>query len=220
MKTAILAGSTGLIGAQVLQLLLMENSTSADRQVYDRVIALSRTPLALSHNKLTNLIVDFDSLEDYTTQLKGDDVYCCLGTTIKQAGSKAAFLKVDLDYPVSLARITRNQGAHQFLLVTALGANKDSSIFYNRVKGEVQEAIDQVGFESFHIFQPSMLVGPRTRPRRGEIIAQRLMKVVGVLIPRKYKAIESVKVARAMVATAGNSRKGNFVYESTDLQSF
>lgn len=213
MKTAILAGTTGLIGAQVLELLLKETA-------YDRVVALSRRPLGISHTKLTNLVLNLDELETYSSQLKGDDVYCCLGTTMKQAGSKEAFQKVDFHYPASLAKITRAQGAKQYLLVTALGANAHAAIFYNRVKGEVEQAIGKIGFEGLHIFRPSMLIGPRTEERAGEKTAQQAMQLVGFLIPKKYKAIDSAKVARAMVAVARQERKGTFVYESAGLQSF
>lgn len=213
MKTAILAGTTGLIGAQVLELLLHNHG-------YDRVVALSRKPLTASHPKLTNLVINFDELENYRDQLKGDDVFCCLGTTMKQAGSREAFKKVDFHYPVSLARIAKDQGAKQFLLVTALGANARSSIFYNRVKGEVQAEISKMAFKAFHIFQPSMLVGPRTQERTGERIAQHIMRYAGFLIPAKYKAIESAKVARAMIAIASQNQTGTFIYESAELQSY
>jgi uncharacterized protein YbjT (DUF2867 family) len=213
MKTAILAGTTGLIGAQVLELLLLDGN-------YDRVVALSRRPLTTSHPKLINLVLNFDELQRYSDQLKGDDVFCCLGTTMKQAGSKEAFQKIDFQYPVSLARIAKEQGAKQFLLVTAMGANANSVIFYNRVKGEVQSEISKMAFKAFHIFQPSMLMGARTRERRGEKIAQQIMKYAGFLIPAKYKAIESAKVARAMIAIAGENHTGTFAYESAELQSY
>ena len=212
MKTAILAGATGLIGSQLLPLLLREDS-------YNAVIALSRKPLMYSHSKLQNIIIDFDTLENNANQLKGDDVFCCLGTTMKQAGSQQAFRKVDLEYPVSLATISRRQGATQFLLVTAMGANKGSSIFYNRVKGEVQEAIESIGFETFRIFQPSMLVGPRIGKRAGERIGRVMMTAFSVLIPKKYKAIESIKVARAMVTLSKQVQRGIIIHESGELQS-
>lgn len=213
MKTAIVAGTTGLIGAQVLELLLHNND-------YDRVVALSRKPLTTSHPKLTNLVVNFDELQGHSDRLKEDDVFCCLGTTMKQAGSKEAFRKVDFHYPVSLARITKDHGAKQFLLVTALGANAHSSVFYNRVKGEVQAEISKMAFSAFHIFQPSMLVGSRIQERTGERIAQRIMQYADFLIPAKYKAIESAKVARAMIAIAAQNHTGTFIYESAELQSY
>lgn len=213
MRTAILAGTTGLIGAQVLALLLEDTA-------YDRVVALSRKPLLISHPKLTNLVLSLDDLGQYASEIGGDDVFCCLGTTMRQAGSKEAFQKVDFDYPLLLARVTKDQGAGKFLLVTALGANARSSIFYNRVKGEVQEAIVKIGFDAFHIFQPSMLVGNRTEVRTGEKVAQQVMKYAGFLIPRKYKAIESAKVARAMVAIAKQEGKGISIHESAELQAY
>jgi uncharacterized protein YbjT (DUF2867 family) len=213
MRTAILAGATGLIGSHVLQLLLKDPA-------YDQVIALTRKPLLWDDPKLKDTVVDFENLKDAADVLKGDDVYCCLGTTMKQAGSKEAFRKVDFEYPVSLAKSTKAQGARQFLLVTALGSDKNSSIFYNRVKGEVQEAIQTTGFEAYHIFQPSMLLGPRTDTRAGENIGQAVMKTLDFLIPKKYKAIEFAKVARAMVALAKENRKGIFFHESGALQNY
>ncbi len=213
MKTAIIAGATGLIGSQLLELLLNDGD-------YSQVIALSRKPAPWTHPKLQNLVVDFDKLGETGTALKGHDVYCCLGTTMKQAGSKEAFRKVDFDYPLSLAQITHQQGAKQFLLVTALGASKESSVFYNRVKGEVQEAIGLIGFESLHIFQPSLLLGHRLEKRKGEGGAEAVMKFLDVLIPKKYKAIESAKVARAMVAIAGRNAPGTLVHASGELQDY
>ncbi len=213
MKTAILAGATGLIGSKLLELLLNEDA-------YSRVVALSRKKLAVSNVKLLNLVVDFDNLQNYSSLLKGDDVFCCLGTTIKEAGSKDAFRKVDYDYPVSLAKTTHQEGARQFLLVSALGANKNSSIFYNRVKGEVQEAVEKMEFEGLHIFQPSLLLGLRVKKRTGEYLGKMVMNTFGFFIPEKYKAIESVKVARSMLTIANRQKQGTFIYESGELQSF
>lgn len=213
MKTAIIAGATGLIGSQLLELLLTTDT-------YTHVIVLSRKPLTRTHPKLHNFQVDFEQLDEYTIQLKGDDVYCCLGTTMKQAGSKEAFHKVDFEYPVAVAAITRQRGARQFFIVTALGANKDSSFFYNRVKGEVQEAVGKMGFESLHIFQPSLLLGHRTEKRRGEGAGEVVMKGLDFLIPKKYKAIESAKVARAMIGFALKNMSGTFIHVSEELQDY
>lgn len=213
MKTAVLAGATGLIGSAVLDLMLRDGS-------YFKVIALSRKPLHAKDPKLLNLVVDFEKLADYASQLKADDVYCCLGTTIKQAGSKEAFRKVDLDYPVSLAATTLAQGAGQFLLVSAMGAKRDSSIFYNQVKGEVQDRIQALHFKAFHIFQPSLLVGPRATPRLGERVAAAMVKAFQFAVPKKYQPIESVRVARAMLAVAHHNKSGKFIYTSDVLQGF
>ncbi len=213
MAVAVIAGTTGLVGNLLLDLLLNDEH-------YARVIALSRKPLDRQHPKLHNLVVDFDRLEEYAEQLKADDVFCCLGTTIRQAGSQAAFRKVDFDYPLNLARVTREQGAKQYLLVTALGSDKASSIFYNRVKGEVQEAIRLVGFDSYHIFQPSMLLGDRKESRAGEGVGKAVMTTLDFLIPKKYKAIDAVKVARGMVAVAKENQTGAHVYVSGELQDY
>lgn len=213
MAVAVIAGTTGLVGNLLLDLLLNDEH-------YARVIALSRKPLDRQHPKLQNLVVDFDRLEEYAAQLRADDVFCCLGTTIRQAGSQAAFRKVDFDYPLNLARVTKEQGAKQYLLVTALGSDKTSSIFYNRVKGEVQEAIGLVGFNSYHIFQPSMLLGDRKESRTGEGVGKAVMTSLDFLIPKKYKAIDAVKVARGMVAVAKQNQAGAHAHVSGELQDY
>jgi uncharacterized protein YbjT (DUF2867 family) len=211
MKTALVAGATGLIGQQLVQSLL-------DDPYYEKVKAISRKPLNIQNSKLENLILDYDTLSQHTG-LKADDVYCCLGTTIRVAKTKEAFRKVDFDYPLTLAQTAKEQGASQFLLVSALGADKNSSIFYNKVKGEVEESIRQVSYRSTHIFQPSLLLGDRKEQRSGEGAATTFFKVFGFLIPAKYKAIDSVKVARAMVAMAKRNEPGIHIHESREMQS-
>jgi uncharacterized protein YbjT (DUF2867 family) len=210
-KVALLAGSTGLIGNQLLELLLAD-------KYYSKIIALSRKPLAITNPKLENIVVEVEQLEKH--QLKADDVFCCLGTTMKQAGSKAAFRKVDFDYPLQLAKVLKTNGAQQFLLVSALGANKKSGIFYNQIKGEIEEAITSVGFRTLHIFRPSLLLGARKDHRGGEEAAKVFYKIFGFLIPKKYQGLESIKVARAMQALAKKEISGVFVYESNALQEY
>jgi uncharacterized protein YbjT (DUF2867 family) len=212
-KVALVVGTTGLIGAQLLDLLLGDNR-------YTRVIALSRKPLAVNHKKLDNVVVDFKQLSEYADRVKADDVFCCLGTTMKQAGSKEAFHKVDFEYPFEIAKMTRKLGAKQYLLITALGANKKSSFYYNRVKGEIEEAIDGLGFESYHIFRPSFLEGNRVYSRAGEDATKVFFKIFGFLVPKKFKAIDSVKVAHAMLMKVKEESQGKFIHESDVLQSF
>jgi uncharacterized protein YbjT (DUF2867 family) len=213
MRTAILAGATGLIGSHLLELLLNDKH-------YTRVIALSRKPLEQKGDELRNLVLDFDNINSRSAELQGDDVFCCLGTTMKQAGSREEFRKVDFGYPVALADATKRAGARQFLLVSAQGANSKSMIFYNRVKGEVEEALQKFGFESLHIFRPSLLVGARRQERRGEKAFGAIMGALNFAIPGKYKPIEGAKVARAMLMVARMGTKGNFVYGSEDLQAY
>ncbi|MBL7857884.1 MAG: NAD(P)H-binding protein [Cyclobacteriaceae bacterium] len=212
MKTALLAGSTGLIGKQLLDLLL-----KSDR--YSKVIALTRNDLP-EHPKLEVVKIEFNKLNEWADKLIADDVFCCLGTTMAKAGSKDAFYQVDFFYPFLIAKTTHAKKAKQYLVVSALGANKESSIYYNRVKGEVEEAISQVGFDTVHIFRPSLLLGPRSEKRSGEQAAQLFYQFFGFLIPKKYKAIQSAKVAHAMLEFAAQDKRGTFIHESKELQDF
>jgi len=213
MKTALIAGSTGLIGKQLLQLLLNDAA-------YGKVKAVTRKPLDIQHPKLENIVLNFDALTESGEVLQADDVFCCLGTTIRIAKTKEAFRKVDYDYPVNLASVTKSLGATQYLLISALGADKSSSVFYNRVKGEVEEGIKAISFTSFHIFRPSLLLGDRIEERAGEGAATTFFKIFGFLVPLKYKAIESIKVARSMLAIAKASQAGFHIHESIELQKF
>jgi uncharacterized protein YbjT (DUF2867 family) len=213
MKTALIVGATGLIGKQVLQLLLSDSH-------YHKIVTITRKPLDITHQKHENIIVDFDKLSACGSSLKTDDVFCCLGTTIRIAKTKEAFRKVDFDYPVEVARLAKKFGVEQYLLVSALGADKHSKIFYNRVKGEVEDAITQVGFRTLHIFRPSLLLGKREEERAGEGAATVFFKLFGFLVPRKYKAIDSAKVARAMLDNAKSGEAGVFIHESHSIQGY
>ncbi|MBS1487197.1 MAG: oxidoreductase [Bacteroidetes bacterium] len=212
-KTALLAGSTGLVGAQLLELLLGDER-------YTKVIAISRTPLSLSNSKLENVVCELHQLASYAEKFSADDVFCCLGTTIKKAKTKEAFRAVDYEAPLQLAQIAHQQGAQKFILVSALGANKNSSVFYNRVKGEVEEAVSAVGFKSCHIVRPSLLLGSRVEQRSGEDAAKIFFKLFGWAVPNKYRAIESIRVARAMVAMAQQEMQGIKIHESKELQAY
>jgi uncharacterized protein YbjT (DUF2867 family) len=213
MKTALIAGSTGLIGSQLLDLLL-----ESDR--YQKVIALTRHDLGKNHPKLVQLEIDFDKLSDHLKDFRLDDVFCCLGTTMAKAKSKEVFYQVDFYYPLLIAKTARELGAKQYLLVSALGANKDSAVYYNRVKGEVEEAIQNTEYNCMHIFRPSLLLGERQEKRSGEVAAKTFFTIFGFLMPAKYKAIDSAKVARAMLHFAKLEQKGFFIHESKELQSF
>ncbi|MEQ8302570.1 MAG: oxidoreductase [Cyclobacteriaceae bacterium] len=211
MKTALVAGATGLVGRQLVSMLV-------ESERYERIKCLTRTPVVYKSAKIINLVADLDSLPSQTESLKADDIFCCLGTTMKVAGSEEAFRQVDFDYPLRLAKLCKEQGAKQFLLVSALGADSDSKVFYNQVKGEVEAAISKVDFQSFHIFRPSLLLGPRTEQRAGEKAAKVVMNVFDFLIPKKYKAIESSKVARAMLRSASEDLPGKHMHESHEMQ--
>ena len=212
MKTALVAGSTGLIGQQLIQLLI-------ESPLYEKVIAITRQDLP-GHPKLVQIKIEFGNITESSEKIKADDVFCCLGTTMAKAGSKEKFRQVDFYYPYLLAKTTYATGAKQYLIVSALGANKSSSIFYNEVKGEVEEAVSAVGFDAVHIFRPSLLLGHRPEKRAGEDAAKLFYRIFGFLIPKKYNAISSLKVARAMLYFATQNKKGTFIHESGELQQF
>ena len=203
MKTAIIAGASGLIGSHLLNNLLENNQ-------YDKIIALLRKEIPFHSPKLLQVIVDYNNLESINDYLKCDDVFCCLGTTIKKAGSQDEFYKVDFQYCLNLAIETHKNGASNFYLVTALGANANSKVFYNSVKGKLENAIQNIGFNSYYIFRPSILLGNRNEFRLGEKIMQMIMKPFSKLMfgsMKKYAAIESKQVAKAMYWLAISNKK-------------
>lgn len=211
-KIALVAGATGLVGRQVVELLLGDSR-------YRQVMVIARRPLDFQHSRLITLLVkDFDGLAQH--EWHAHDVFCCLGTTMRQAGSKEAFRQVDFDYVVTLARESHRRGTANFLLVSALGANARSSVFYNRVKGEVEAEVSRVGFSRVVIVRPSLLLGNRKESRMGEDIGKVVARYLGWLIPVRYRAIESNKVARALVYYANQTNPGVFIHESSELQSF
>lgn len=212
-KTALLIGATGLTGRYCLQLLLGNDS-------YSRVVVLSRKPFLIKHEKLEEHIIDFGQLPLYSSVIKADDVFCCLGTTMKQAKTKEAFYKVDFTYVLQLAEISAENGAAGFFMVSAMGANKQSKIFYNKVKGEIEEAVTKLPFRSIGIFRPSLLMGDRTEMRLGEKIAQIILPAISFLLPEKYKPVLALSVAKAMVNTALQNREGIVVVESDEIQKF
>lgn len=214
-KIALLLGGSGLVGGHCLDYLLNDS-------YYTQVKVLVRRPLSVKHSKLIQHQVSFDKVKDHLDEIKANDVYCCLGTTIKKAGSQKAFRKVDYNYPKEIAVLSFANGAEQFLLISALGANPNSLVFYNRVKGEVEQAIARCGFQGFYIFRPSLLLGERQERRLSEEFMQKIFKwlsfgFMGVL--KKYKPIEGKAVAFAMVKMAKERRRGKQIFESNDIQS-
>lgn len=212
-KSALIAGATGLIGKDLLKNLL-------DEEYYQIIYILTRRPLGWEHEKVKQLIVDFDEFDEEVIPVV-DDVYCCLGTTMKKAGSKSAFRKVDYHYPLKIAQLTLQKGARQYLLISALGAHKRSRFFYNQVKGEVEEAIAAIRFDALHIFRPSLLLGPRQERRIGERVSQILMRIISPLLIgrlRKYRPIHSKIVAQAMQKVAKKDLNGSYIFESDKIK--
>jgi len=209
-RTALLAGATGLVGRELLSLLLDDSDVA-------EVVALTRRPMATPHPKLQQGIVEFDQLTSFALP-PVDDFYCCLGTTIKQAGSQQAFREVDLVYPVTIARMALAAGATRCLLVSSMGANPQSRVFYNQVKGEVEAELARLPFQTVVAFRPSFLTGVRTEFRAGERAALALAQPISFLLPARIRPVAAADVARAMLACAKSDKVGRFVVSSDEIR--
>lgn len=211
-RSALLLGATGLVGSSCLDLLL-------DDDRYERVRVISRRPLRRRHPRLDEQVIDFEKLQEKAELFAVDDVFCCLGTTMSRAGSEAAFRKVDHDYPVRSAELAAGEGAEQFLMVSALGADPESRIFYNRVKGEAEVAVKRLPLRAIWILRPSLLLGDRAELRIGERIASAVAIPLSPLMVgslRRYRPISAHDVARAMVRLAHQQGTGG-VIESDEI---
>jgi len=215
-STALLAGATGLVGRALLARLL-----GAQRR--ERVIVLARKPLpgtVARDPRLTVLVGDMAALAAEAGAI--DDAYIALGTTINVAGSQEAFRAVDLELVVAIARAARQAGARRLAVVSALGADRRSRVFYNRVKGEMEEAVAGLGYESVVLARPSLLLGDRESlgqpTRAGEVWAARLLGPLMPLVPSGVRPIAAPVVAAAMVAALDRAEPGTRVLSSADLQ--
>ncbi len=209
-RKALLLGSSGLTGGHLLRLLL-------ESGMYEEVRIFVRRDPGLIHPGLKITEGSFDRMEMYENFFTVDDIFCCLGTTIKQAGTKKAFRTVDHDYVLRAAYLGRDMGACRFFVITAMGADPKSLIFYNRIKGQVEEDLRLVPFRAIHVFRPSLLLGKRSEKRAGEKLAAALFGVFGFAFTgplRRYRAIPANTVAAAMVRSASVDSKGFHVYES------
>jgi len=197
-RSAVVLGATGLVSRALVSFLLREPSILS-------VVAVVRRGGGLAeHPKLRVAVADFEQLERHAEHFRVDQVLCALGTTMRQAGTRERFRRVDYDYPVIAGHVARAQGATHYLLVSALGANPGSRVFYNQVKGETEAAISRLGFPSVTIARPSLLVGPRTEVRVGE----RIGHVLGWLLPKGLRPIAADDVAAALTLAARESRHG------------
>lgn len=215
MKTALIAGATGLVGKELTQLISKAN-------YYSEMCIVTRRPIGLSDSRIREIIVeDFDQLANFKASLTADDIYCCLGTTIKKAGSKENFRKVDQYYPEALADLTSSQGASKFLIISSVGASKNSSFFYSQVKGAVEESISRKPFETVLIFRPSLLLGKRNERRLGEDVAQTLSPLFSAILfgsLKKYRPIHAREVASGMLIAAQKPLKGVHIFDSYQIK--
>jgi uncharacterized protein YbjT (DUF2867 family) len=209
-RIALLAGATGLVGRELLPLLLDDGDT-------EEVVVLSRRPLATPHPKLQQGVIAFDQLQNFVLP-PVDDFYCCLGTTMREAGSHEAFREVDLVYPVTIARMALAAGATRCLFVSAIGADRQSRVFYNQVKGELEHELMRLELRTVYAFRPSLLAGKRTQLRLGERAALALAFPVSFLLPPRIRPIAAADVARAMHACGKRSAAGRFVIQSDEIR--
>ena len=213
-KIAFVAGGGGLVGGHLIQALLRAPE-------YSRVIALSRRPLAVEHGKVANRIINFATLEKSLAGVKADDAFCALGTTIRKAGSEAEFRKVDYDCVLSFARAAARAGAQRLVVVTSVGANRNSKNFYLRVKGEIEEQLRTLNLPATDILQPGLLFGMRPEIRPLEVAAQAAMAIGNLLLygeAAKYRAISAEAVGHAMLGAARAGRKSVTRYTHVELQ--
>jgi len=212
-RTALVAGSTGLVGGYLLDALLADPD-------YREVTALPRRSAGRQHEKLREVVVDFDDLPGPPELFAVDEIFCCLGTTIRKAGSREAFRRVDHGYVESLARRGREGGAPAFFFVSSIGTEPGSGNFYLRVKAEAEAAVLACGYREVHIFRPSMLMGPRGESRPAERLGIALGRLLAPLLLgslRVYRPIHARTVARAMLGAARGGQSGLHVHTFGDI---
>ena len=201
LRSALIVGATGLVGAHLVRQL-------CDNPHYISVTVLTRSDLQFEHKKLTVHKVNFDALSEADVQFV-DDVFCCLGTTRKKAGSREQFEKVDIEYPVRIAALAKRTGAHHFIVISAMGASEKSFAYYNRVKGKLEHQLIALNFPKLSIVRPSLLVGERPELRLGEKSGEMVLKVANPLLigpMKRFRSIEASQVATAMLTIALQSK--------------
>jgi uncharacterized protein YbjT (DUF2867 family) len=208
-RTLLLLGATGLVGGEVLRL-------APDDSRVSRIVAPTRRPLAPAP-RLENPVIDFEDLPTEAPWWTVDAVICALGATIKAAGSRAAFRRVDHDYVIAIAQLTRSRGARAFALTSAIGANPRSRIFYNRVKGMVETGLEACGFPSLTIVRPGFIDGRRRESRPLERGAVELVRILGPFLPRRWRLNPASHIARALLEAAVGGERGRHVVRSEDL---
>ncbi|WP_374948497.1 NAD(P)H-binding protein [Mucilaginibacter sp.] len=212
---AIVAGASGLIGSNLVDALL----ASPD---YEEVLVLVRKELPVQHKKLVQLVINFDDLNKHAAAITGHAAFCCLGTTKAQTPNEAEYRKIDFEYPLAMAQLAKQNGVDQLHLVSSIGADSSSPFFYTRLKGELENALQKLNFSALHIYQPSMLVGHRTKPRAFEGVLIAAFKLLNPLMIgglRKYKSINGSTVAKAMLKKSLEADTGNFIHTSDKIQS-
>jgi len=213
-KTALITGASGLVGSELLKQLLADEN-------YEKVIVFVRTQLEARHEKLIQKVIDFESVSTSTEDIRADHAFCCLGTTIRKAGSQARQYRIDHDYVIDFAKACRSAGVSKFAVVSSAGAKIKTGNFYLRTKGEMEEDLKKIPFEGLYILRPSLLMGRRKEFRFGELIARGIMKVINPLMTgglRRYRGINASMVAAGMIKSV-NGSGGIHIIESDKIQN-
>ena len=203
-RVALVAGATGPVGQRLV-------ATLCEAREYSRIHALTRRPLTRDHQKLANRVVRFADLEAQLRGIACTEAFCCLGTTLREAGSEAAFRQVDFDFVLAFARAARAAQAQRFVLVSSVGADADSRSFYLRVKAQTEAAVMTLGFPALDIMQPGLLLGARREMRPLEFAAQWTLPVVAPLMfgaLARWRPVGADVLARAMLGAARSGRRG------------
>ena len=216
MKSAIVIGSTGLVGGYLI-------STLAKSKSFEKVIALVRRPYFEHYENVDEVVLDFNKEDPFSSLKKVDHVFCCLGSTIRKAGSKKEFRFVDFHLPVLFAKWAKKNNCDTFSLVSSMGADSKSKIFYNRTKGDVEEEIKKFSFSKTQIFRPSLIMGKRNEFRPGELLGKGVFTLLNPLMVgtlKKYKAIHARDIAQGMVGHLSKNQYGVKVVESNEIMIF
>lgn len=206
----LLVGVTGLVGQQVLHQAL-------DDPRVERLVAPTRRALTVTHPKLVAPVVRFDDLPADAEWWQADAAICALGTTIKKAGSQAGFREVDHDYPLAVARLAREHGTPAFVVVSAKGANRDSRVFYSRVKGELEADLAALDFPSLTVVRPALISGDRQEQRLGEQAAMQVLQLIGPLLPKAWRINPASRIAQVLLEAAVDGRAGTRVVDSREM---
>lgn len=212
--TFCIAGCSGLVGSELLNILSNVESVQ-------KIVAISRSPLGRIPARAENIIVNFDHLEKYTKSFQAHVFICCLGTTLKQAGSKKNFETVDFDYCLSFAKIAQEVGAQKLLLITAMGSDPHSLFYYSRIKGRLENEVRRLNIPQIEIFRPSLILGNRKTKRPLEDFAQKLSPIFDVVLRgplKKYRSIKAENIAKAMAVASLNFNPGLYIYDSLEIQ--
>ena len=214
-KNVLLIGASGLIGSELVQLLLRDDKIKS-------VKVFVRKTLAITDQKLREILVDFEHLEDFKHEFQGDALFCCIGTTRKKTPDLAAYKAIDYGIVLSAANLARSNQVPQVHLVSAIGAAVSSKIFYNRLKGEIEKDVLKLDFPTTVIYQPAMLIGKRSESRPAEFIAQKLMPFFDVFLlgkAQKYHSIEAKKVAESMLDNLHKPKEGATILRYSEMIS-